>query len=185
MVELAERSYEVYIDLATGLYDRRTMWSRLAEEVARARRYHYALSLMLITVDTSDPHRALERLLELSKVLKQHTRTADILVRYSEDTLALLLPCTDERGALQLAERIRHLVQVMLPPPYESGESAPIRIGVTSTSGEYSGDKVALVEQVEWALRKTQRKGGENRTVVVPAPQDVSPDGSSCSPVSS
>jgi len=174
MVEQAERSYEVYIDLATGLYDRRTMWSRLAEEVARARRYGYPLSLMLITVDTPDASRAVERLLTLAKVLKQHTRTADILVRYSEDTLALLLPCTDEEGALQLAERICDMAQVMLPPPSGSGSAHPIRIGVTSTSGEYSGDKVALVEQIEWALRKAQRKGNESRTLVVPAPRNAS-----------
>ena len=47
MAEQVERAYEVFIDLATGFYDRRTMWARLAEEIARARRYRYPLSLIL------------------------------------------------------------------------------------------------------------------------------------------
>jgi diguanylate cyclase (GGDEF)-like protein len=172
MAEQVERAYEVLIDLTTGFYDRRTMWARLAEEIARARRYRYPLSLMLLTFDTSDAQRAVEQVLELARLLKQHTRTSDILVRYSEDTLAILLPCTDERGALYLADRLRHLVQVSLPAAYESGGVIPLRIGVTSTAGDYSGDKVALVEQVEWALRKAHEEG-ENRTVVVPAPRDT------------
>ena len=173
MTELAERSYEVHIDLATGFYDRRTMWSRLAEEVARAQRYHYPFSLMLITVEAGETRRAVEQVLELAKLLKSHTRTADVLVRYSEDILALLLPCTDEQGSVQLAERIRRM---MAQPAQgsELGDPHALRIGLTSMAGDYSGDKVALVEQVEWALRKAHKRGGENRTVVVPAPQNAS-----------
>jgi GGDEF domain-containing protein len=94
----------------------------------------------------------------------------DILVRYSEDALALLLPCTDETGALHLAERIRRLASVEPSSPEEGGP-IPVSIGITSTRGEYRGDKIALVEQVEWALRKAQGEGGS--TVVVPAPQET------------
>jgi diguanylate cyclase (GGDEF)-like protein len=171
MAEQMERAYEAF-DLATGLYDRRTMWSRLAEEVSRARRYRYPLSLMLITFDTPDTQRAVECMLQLAELLKQHTRRADILVRYSEDTLAILLPCTDEPGALNLAERIRRLAQIM-PPLVEGGGSVPVHIGVTSTPGDANVDKVALVEQVEWALREVKSKAGETRIVVVPAPQQA------------
>jgi PleD family two-component response regulator len=172
MAEQPDRSYEVYVDLATGLYDRRTMWSRLAEEVARAQRYHYPFSLMLITLRTPASRPAVEELPELARLLKRHTRAADILARYSEDTLAVLLPCTDERGAVRLAERIRQIVVENMLPQHHAMHT--VHIGLTTTSGDYVGDKVALVEQVEWALRKAQTPGGEHRTVVVPAPTHAS-----------
>ena len=171
MAEQAERSYEVFVDLATGLYDRRTMWSRLAEEMARARRYHYPLSLMLLAFDTPDPNEAVGQLLRLARLLRRQTRTADVLVRYSEDTLAILLPCTDEAGALRLAERIRRVAQAE-PTASAASEEEPLllRIGLMAASQDYSGDKLDLVEQVEWALREAKKKGSEDRTVVVPMP---------------
>jgi len=172
MIQQADHSYEVYVDLATGLYDRRTMWSRLAEEVARAQRYHYPFSLMLITLRNRDAKPEVEELPELAGLLKQHTRAADILARYSEDTLAILLPCTDEQGAVRLAERIHQIVVEKMLPQHHTMHT--VHIGLTTTSGENVGDKVALVEQVEWALRKAQAPGGEHRTVVVPTPAQAS-----------
>jgi diguanylate cyclase (GGDEF)-like protein len=172
MADQPDRSYEVYVDMATGLYDRRTMWSRLAEEVARARRYHYPFSLMLITFQNPDLDPAVEQVLELANLLKRHTRAADILARYSEDTLAVLLPCTDEHGAVRLAERIREIVLDKMPSQRHA--MSTLHIGLTTTAGDYAGDKVALVERVEWALREAQIPGGEHRTVVVPTLAHVS-----------
>lgn len=157
------RVYESSIDRETGLYDRRTMWSRLAEEMARTRRYRYPLALMLISLEFPDSRLATAHLLRLARALKRHTRSSDFLARYSEDTLALLLPCTDEQGALSLAERIRRLAADLSPHL-----SQTLSIGVTAAPGGYNGNKVALVEQVEWALREAPAR--ENRTVCVPAP---------------
>ncbi len=170
MVEQVERSYETFIDLATGLYDRRTMWSRLAEEIARARRYHYPLSLMLLAFDMPDPDRAVGQLLHLSRLLKRQTRTADVLARYSECTLAILLPCTDEAGAIKLAERIHRLAQAELADGAAAGKGPPLWIGLTTASQDYAGDKMNLLEQVEWALREAKKKGSARRMVVVPMP---------------
>lgn len=170
MAEQTERVYEVFIDVATGLFDRRTMWSRLAEEISRARRYHYPLSLMLITFDTPEAQQAVARTLMMAELLKCHTRSVDILVRYSEDTLAILMPCTDERGALKVAERIRQLALTM-PLLADGAAPPPVRIGVTSTPSQTSVDKVLLVEQVEWALHKARSNADGTCTVVVPVPQ--------------
>lgn len=168
MAEPAERSYETFIDLATGLYDRRTMWSRLAEEIARARRYHYPLSLMLLAFETLDPKQAVGQLLHLAGLLKRQTRTADILARYSENTLAILLPCTDEAGAVNLAERIHRLTQAEPADGAAAGGGPLLRIGLTVASQDYAGDKLDLVEQVEWALREAKEKGSKHLIVVVP-----------------
>lgn len=162
-----ERVYEVFIDRETGLYDHRTMWSRLAEEVSRTRRYRYPLALMLISFEFPNSRLVVEYLLQLAQILKRHTRTSDLLSRYSEDTLALLLPCTDERGALRLAERIRQLAAALSPASAQA-----LSIGVTSAPGGYNGNKIALVEQAEWALRQALEQKGQ--TVFVPAPGTAS-----------
>ena len=168
MVEPAERSYETFVDLATGLYDRRTMWSRLAEEVARARRYRYPLSLMLLSFDAPNADQAVGQILQLARLLKEHTRTADILARYSEDTLAILLPCTDEAGSLQLAQRIQSLAQAGSAAGAGSEGGALLRIGLTAALQDHAGDKQDFVEQVEWALREARRMGSGKRMIVVP-----------------
>jgi two-component system cell cycle response regulator len=168
MLEPDQRVYKVYLDPLTGLYDRRTMWARLAEEVSRARRYHYHLSLMLISVDLVDPPQAEEYILHLAQILRNNTRTVDILVRYSRDALALLLPCTNEAGAIELAERIRQVALATWAPARAGDCTLPISIGVTSPPGDHWGDKIAQVEQVEGALRQARREGGQ-QVVVVPA----------------
>jgi diguanylate cyclase (GGDEF)-like protein len=164
MSEREERAYQVSIDPATGLYDRRTMWSRLAEEVSRARRYRYPLALMLITINLPNPREAEGYIVQLAEILKGHTRAADILVRYNENSLAMLLPCTDQEGALHVAQRIQQVTQTADREP----EAASMSIGVTTTSGEFHGDKIALLEQVEWAMRRAQEE--ERKIVVVPPP---------------
>lgn len=164
-----QRAYEVFIDPATGLYDRRTMWSRLAEEVARAQRYSYPFSLMLVSLDSPDPQQAVEHVVLLAQLLQQHTRTSDILARYSEDALALILPCTDQGGALRLAERIQQMIPPAAPAGDVAGKGVMVSIGVTSTAGDYHGDKVALVEQVEQLLLQSRKQGG-GRIIFVTAP---------------
>lgn len=165
MIEEEERIYQVFTDAATGLYDRRTMWARLAEEVSRARRYHYPIALLLVTLNAPDEGITSGYMQRLAESLKRFTRSSDILARYSEDTLALLLPCTDENGALRLARRIHQLATTLVPAG--EGPLPTLHIGVTSASGDYGGDKVALVEQVEWALRKVRTQGIRDHTVVV------------------
>ena len=164
MNHVPARPYEAVLDPSTGFYDRRTMWSRLAEESSRSRRYRYPLGLMLIKVNAPDPEQVGVWVVRLAHMLKERTRAVDILIRYGEDTLAVLLPCTDARGALCLAERIQKMARLLL-----SGENvaAPVSIGITSQVGEYRGDKVSLVEQVEWAVHKAAQTG---QTVVVLGP---------------
>ncbi len=155
MKQVQARSFEAALDPATGLYDRRTMWTRLAEETSRSRRYRYPFALMLITV-VAPERQAHSWVVYLAQILRQRTRAADIPIRYSEDTLAMLLPCTDERGALCLAERIRQLAQAL--PPDAAGRPLPLCIGIATQIGEYRGDKVALIEQMERAIRQAIRQ---------------------------
>jgi diguanylate cyclase (GGDEF)-like protein len=83
-------------------------------EFARARRYGYPLSCLLLQVDRIDNltymHGAALRdslRRELGKLVQEKTRGADHLGLISEDRFLLVLPHTDEGQAQVVAERIR------------------------------------------------------------------------------
>ncbi|MBD3320477.1 MAG: diguanylate cyclase [Chitinivibrionales bacterium] len=82
---------------------------KLKEELRRSRRYKHALSAILINVDHFKeivPDASNRVLTGLVKIIKKAIRTVDILARYSEDKFVVILPNTNKREALELAERL-------------------------------------------------------------------------------
>src|SRR5262245_36822374 len=86
----------------------------LPVEFARARRYAYPLSCLLLRVDGLETFRDLhgyrardfvrERAIAL---VRRESRSCDFLGRFPDDRLLVVLPHTDLDGALVLAERVR------------------------------------------------------------------------------
>jgi len=179
MADLAQRCFPFLLDPGTGLYDRSTLESRLNEEISRACRYRYPLSLMLVAFDIRQFQQAREWLPVLAEMLKHHTRRADVLSCYGDSALALVLPCTNETGALDLAARIRRLAQVMQPPAQGRIRPVPISIAVASASAGRGVDGLALIEQVESALREAQQQGGD-RVIVASRAHVPCGEGNGC-----
>jgi diguanylate cyclase (GGDEF)-like protein len=87
---------------------------KLKEEMLRAKRYKHALTAILLDVDEfrkindTLTYKGGDQILTLLvKIIKKTIRTVDILTRYSGDRFLLILPNTNKREALELAERIR------------------------------------------------------------------------------
>ncbi len=175
MPERMERAYPVTIDSATGLYDRWTMESRASEEVARAQRYGYPVSLLLIAFQSADARRAEEKVLQLAELLRRHVRAVDVLACFGRDTLAVMLPHTGRDGARCLAERILQLAMVMQPPTGLLGGPIPVHVGVTTILQGYRGSGRALVEQLAIGLQ--QDTGHEHIVVVEPVSEPPVGDG--------
>ncbi|RIH87819.1 Phytochrome-like protein cph2 [Meiothermus luteus] len=100
-------------DGLTGLYNRRAFDLRLKEEVERARRYRYPISLLVIDLKNFKPindqlgHAAGDRALrEVARVLLQKGRAGDMVFRWGGDEFAVLLPQTDAEGALAVGQRL-------------------------------------------------------------------------------
>ena len=115
-LEEANRELEALAttDGLTGLKNHRTFQEKLAEEYARAARYHLPLSLLLLDVDQfkqyndSFGHPAGDAVLIQVAALLGHTvRDTDIAARYGGEEFVVILPQTDEAGALAIAERVR------------------------------------------------------------------------------
>ena len=101
-------------DGLTGLKNRRTFSAKLAEEHARAVRYHQPLSLLLLDVDhfkqynDAYGHPAGDAVLRrVAEALGRTARDTDMAARYGGEEFAVILPFTDEAGALVMAERVR------------------------------------------------------------------------------
>nr|WP_308700777.1 GGDEF domain-containing protein [Pseudoduganella umbonata] len=104
-------------DPLTGCFNRRVLQKGLLDaELARARRYGTALSVILCDIDhfkrinDTHGHAAGDHVLnEFGGLLLAMTReTVDSVVRYGGEEFLIVLPETDLDGAQALAERIRH-----------------------------------------------------------------------------
>ncbi|MET0027807.1 MAG: diguanylate cyclase [Candidatus Thiodiazotropha sp.] len=105
-------------DALTDLYNRREMELQFREELQRAYRYRRHLSLLWIDVDHFKSvndlfgHRAGDEVLrKLGRLLSSAIRSVDYAARYGGEELAIILPELDETGALEMAERLRRLVE--------------------------------------------------------------------------
>jgi diguanylate cyclase (GGDEF)-like protein len=115
-------------DHLTGLYNRRHLEQRLAEEIQRADRFGQPLTVALLDVDgfkaLNDElgHEAGDRTLKwIADTVKSQLRRVDVLARYGGDEFVLLLPGTGAEGGLRIAEKIRARVESAGPPAAAPG----------------------------------------------------------------
>ncbi|RMG36659.1 MAG: sensor domain-containing diguanylate cyclase [Gammaproteobacteria bacterium] len=150
-------------DGLTGLYNRRHLDTRLAEEVARARRHRLALSCLFIDADHFKQindrfgHAAGDQvLIALAKRIRDQLRTSDLAARYGGEEIAVLLPQTDLDNATRLAERIREAV---IASPVETTDGAVIPLTVSIGVATLAGlEKGTLDEQARELLEAADRQ---------------------------
>ena len=164
-------------DALTGVYNRRYMDRRLAEEIARARRQSYRISCMYIDIDhfkkVNDRfgHLAGDDVLrEVAARIKAELRISDALGRFGGEEFVVLLIDADLANTAMVAERIRASVAgtpFMLPDGKEL--DVTVSIGVTTLEDFERNnllEQVAtqLVAQADHALYLA-KEGGRNRVV--------------------
>ena len=128
-------------DELTGFYNRRYFYELVEMELARARRYHHATSLILIDIDffkaVNDRfgHTTGDLVLkEMCGQLRRAVRESDILGRHGGEEFVVLLPETPKDKAIEAAERLRVLVE---SHPVRAGDNEikiTVSIGVATAS---------------------------------------------------
>jgi diguanylate cyclase (GGDEF)-like protein len=105
-------------DGLTGLYNRRHFYEVLERGVGEINRYYGHLSLIMLDIDDFKAyndtygHLVGDALLrELAQILTRDIRKVDIVARYGGDEFIILLPHTDKKQAVALAERVRTSVK--------------------------------------------------------------------------
>lgn len=146
-------------DELTGLYNRRYLNARLAEEIARIKRTQSSLSLILIDADNfkqvNDTYGHLigdEVLARLGDILRVNTRIIDIAARWGGEEFAIIMPETDLKGAHAFAERLRRTVE-----DYDFGFQVTISLGIISDCNELSLDELLTKADEALYTAKEQR----------------------------
>ncbi len=166
-------------DSLTGLPNRRSFFEALGREISRSRRHGNPLTLILCDIDhfkeVNDTygHDAGDRVLrQFGQRLRQTLRTEDLPARYGGEEFGVLLPETDLPEAVQIAERLRALVE---EAPFSGGGERegfpPIHLTASFGVARFEGERDhrgALFSRADFLLYQAKGKG---RNTVSPSPE--------------
>jgi two-component system cell cycle response regulator len=154
----------VRTDSLTGLLNRRAFDEQLELELARSGRGGHAASVLVAELDGLRDlgGDASERALRLmaGDVTKWKRRT-DVAARIGADEFGVLLPETDERGAVLVAERLRRAAHRTFG---EESLALTVSFGVASYP-DHAGEGKALVRAADRALLAARDMGGDRAVI--------------------
>ena len=165
------------LDSLTGIANRRRFDEVLRAEWQRGKRDKKPLSLLMCDIDCfkmyNDTFGHLAGDLCLKKaaaVLTEHlTRPADVAARYGGEEFAIVLPDTDEKGALLIASACRsHVEQLAIDNPRAPNGIISMSIGLATIVPSHEGSAEGLIAMADKALYQAKHDG-RNRVVAAPA----------------
>jgi diguanylate cyclase (GGDEF)-like protein len=139
------------IDRLTGAYNR-VHFMRLAEvEFNRSQRYGHPLSMLAVHVDYTRPMKAAYIRTIGAQVLQfaarrclENIRGIDLLGRFGDDLMVILLPETDAEAAEQVGRRIRHHIT----SDAVSTNRGPLQVLATVNVVTSQGEEFHKIEEV-------------------------------------
>lgn len=164
-------------DPLTGIYNRRYFDHALMEEYARAFRQRRPLGVLIVDVDhfknINDHYGHLigdEVLKLLASLLKKELRrSTDLVARYGGEEFVVVLPETDQAGAVQVAERIRQDVMTLDLSEHHADLAITVSIGVFSQVPTQDSELYWWVKNADDALYQA-KESGRNKVVPYRAP---------------
>lgn len=152
------------IDPLTGIPNRFAYNERLAQEVARWKRYHNPLVLSVWDVDNfkrindSYGHQAGDKVLTvIAKLLQDKVRETDFAARFGGEEFVLLLPETDMEKASVVAEHIRKSVEAC--EFHYRGNPVPITISCGLSQFREGDTPEQVFARADAALYKAKENG--------------------------
>jgi diguanylate cyclase (GGDEF)-like protein len=157
------------LDPLTGAPNRRRFDAAFDEAWRRARRRKTPLALLIIDLDffkgINDIHGhnyGDECLVSVARVLAQQAcRTDDLLARFGGDEFILLLPDTDDDGAMKVAQRMHNAVHLLDAENKASplGGRLTVTIGIGVGEAALGSDPLALFNVADQALYRAKEMG--------------------------
>ncbi|EKD82745.1 MAG: diguanylate cyclase with GAF sensor, partial [uncultured bacterium] len=156
-------------DGLTELYIRRFFEIRLEDEIKRARRFSFPLTLVMFDVDgltrINEKHSRKAGdvvLFEIARILKDSVRATDIPARFGDEEFAVILAHTTAEQALIFAERLRERIANTKIKTLSGEVQVTVSVGI----GEYEASierHYQLVEHTQKAVEGSKQQG-KNRT---------------------
>jgi diguanylate cyclase (GGDEF)-like protein/PAS domain S-box-containing protein len=149
-------------DQLTGLFSQRYFFKAIDEEIKRAKRFPYPLSLMLMDVEgfsafnqANGRKRGDEILARIGTIIRRCIRRdTDIPCRYGGDEFAVILPNAEKDQAAVVAGRIRETISRKIG-------GLELQVGIAMLNGSASTDDLILEAEKAIKLRTLfQKKAG-------------------------
>lgn len=173
-------------DAETGMFHRAAFLAIAERDWLRAGRYGGEVALLVVEVDRlrqmteqSGPRVADALLAGLGRQVLASLRAADLLSRFDDAQLAVFLPQADTTGALDVADRIRGMVERLSLPGLPGGARFSASVGVAVLRPLHQ-PLSALVGLSQQALQTARQAGGNcvrgaSAEQAWPAIKDASP----------
>ncbi|ASP38812.1 GGDEF domain-containing protein [Bacterioplanes sanyensis] len=178
--EVMQLRQQVLTDPLTGLYNVRHFTAALEQELERTERTGIATALMMIDLDhfkrINDQwgHEVGNRVLRgTAACIRENTRRLDVQCRYGGEEFAVILPSTERRLAIQVAERVRLALQdAMFYVDDDSDQTIDVTasIGIAWHGMDQWHSQQSLVEEADQYLYQAKQQG---RNRVCYADQDA------------
>ncbi len=154
-------------DGLTKLYNKRFFMTRLSEEILKAEKGHYPVSLFIFDLDNfkhyndTQGHQAGDEVLKITgQLLRETVRPDDVPARYGGEEFVVILPQTPKDGAMIAAERFRERIAAH---PYPHRESQPLKVvslsGGVATFPDDGRNGTDLIQAADAALYRAKKAG--------------------------
>ena len=165
-------------DALTGIKNRRFFDKRLVMELRRSRREQTPLSIVMLDIDRfksiNDTYGHIigdQVIKTVSDLIKNHLkRPLDEVARYGGEEFVVLLPNTPNKGAQDIAEKIRSAISVSTVTVANNDIQFTISAGIyTSIADDVSNPQI-FTECADKALYYAKQHG-RNQVITFPLPQ--------------
>ena len=168
-----EHQRDANSDGLTGLFNKRYLRNRLGEEIHKAEREHYPVSIFIFDLDHFKKLNDTYGHLIGDKVLKETAqfvkktlqRKTDVAARWGGEEFLIILPETAKDGAWRAAEKIR---MALAGHPFQDEDGSPVGpvtlSGGIATFPDDGRQQSELVGAADEALYQA-KKAGRNRVI--------------------
>ena len=160
------------VDPLTSFKNLRFLHEFFKTELSQCHRYNTPLSLVLLEPDQL---KELQRghgqkgvdslLLQLAVILSRHNRKSDVLVRSGNNEFAMVLTHTERNGAVEVAERVRVVVEQSTFTVGDASVSITVSIGISQFQTGMDIEGNTLMSHARAALAQARASGG-NMTLI-------------------
>jgi two-component system, cell cycle response regulator len=173
------------VDGLTRLMSRLHWMDRFGDTLKLAARHGHNTSLLMLDLDgfkeinNNLGHLSGDHLLmKVGRVIRESLRSTDIAGRYGGDEFSLVLPLTDQNGAVVIAERLRQAINGVAAGPSDKNPKQTISVSiglctlraVQSDAGNLGNQDLelvrnAMIENADQAMYQAKNQGN-NRVVM-------------------
>ncbi|BFM13959.1 hypothetical protein R50073_01420 [Maricurvus nonylphenolicus] len=180
-VTLAQLTKTARMDHLTDIYSRAEFEWVLEVEWRRAQRSRGNLALLMIDIDHFKPYNdhyghlaGDDTLRQIAQTLQKHCqRASDLVSRYGGEEFAIILPNTDQDGAMQIGEQLRQAVESLQIPHRSPYQHVTVSAGIAVLTPDHNKSPNDLVDQADKALYHAKALGRNQVNNVIPNKEGI------------